>query len=253
MGKPGVEDVLLYADSLTAAYSGKVAKGRELTDRARASALRADEKETAAGYMADTALREALFGNSEEARQRATAALAAAQNREIKGACALAYVLAGDTARAQSLAEELNRTFPQDTIVQLNYLPGIRATLHVAQGDSAKAIAALEPAAPYELGTPAGQVFLALYPVYIRGLAYLAAHNGPAAATEFQKILNGAPIIVNEPIGALAHLQLGRAYAMSGDTAKAKSAYQDFLTLWKDADSDVPVLKAAKAESAKLL
>jgi len=252
MGKAGVEDVLLYAESLTAGYSGKLSSARDLVRRAHASALRADEKETAAGYLADSALREALFGNAAEARQGMTAALALAENRDIKTAAALTYALGGDVARAQSLADDLNQSLPHDTIVQFNYLPSIHGSIELARNNSAKAIAALEPAAPYELGTPAQQLFLNLYPVYVRGLAYLASHNGAAAAVEFQKILNASSLITNEPIGALAHLQLGRAYAMQGDIAKANSAYHDFFMLWKDADPDIPILKQANAEYAKL-
>jgi len=251
-GKSGVEDVLLYGESLTAAYFGEQAKAHEFSERARASALRADEKETAAAYLADSALREALFGNATDARKAAIAALAQAQNRDIKSACALAYALSGDLAHAQSLADEIDHAYPQDTLAQFNYLPEIRAAIELAHNDSTKAIAALEPAHPYELGTPTQVPFLSAYPVYVRGLSYVSAHNGAAAVAEFQKILNVPGVIVNEPIGSLAHLQLGRAYAQGSDTAKAKSAYQDFFSLWKDADPDIPVLKEAKTEYAKL-
>ena len=145
------------------------------------------------------------------------------------------------------LTEELGKRFPVDTIVKFNYLPTLHAQLALNRNDSSKAIEALQAAAPYELGTGAY-----LYPVYVRGEAYLTAHQGSEAAAEFQKILDHRGVVGNSPIGALAHLQLGRAYAMQGDTAKAKAAYQDFLTLWKDADPDIPILKQARAEYAKL-
>jgi tetratricopeptide (TPR) repeat protein len=137
--------------------------------------------------------------------------------------------------------------FPEDTAVQFCYLPTVDALLALGRGDSSKAVEALSLATPYELGVAAR-----LYPAYVRGRVYLAAYQGSRAASEFQKILDHRGVIINEPIGALAHLEIGRAYALQGDTAKAKAAYQDFLTLWKDADPDIPVLIAAKAEYAKL-
>ena len=150
--------------------------------------------------------------------------------------------------QASRPAADLAKRFPEDTIVQFNYLPTIRAATALQGGSASKAIEAVAPVAPYELGT-VGQ---ALYPVYLRGGAYLAAHQGGAAAAEFQKILDHPGVVLNEPIGALAHLGLGRAYALSGDTAKAQAAYQDFLAFWKDADPDIPILKEAKTEYAKL-
>ena len=248
-GKPGVEDVLLGNEADTAAYSGRLGEAREFSRRAVASAERAEEKEAAAGYEADAALREALFGNPAEARQRAAAALALSTGRDVQYGAALALALAGDAARAQALADDLGKRFPEDTVVQFNYLPTLRAQLALNHDDASKAIEALQVATPYELGSVS---YSALYPVYVRGEAYLAAHQGSEAAAEFQKILDHRGIVLNEPIGALAHLQIGRAYAMQGDTAKAKAAYQDFLTLWKDADPDIPILIAAKSEYAKL-
>ena len=170
----------------------------------------------------------------------------------------LALAFAGDAGRAQALADDLGKRFPEATIVQFNYLPTLHAQLALSRTDASKAIEALQAAAPYELESygkgieGAAGAAVALCPVFVRGEAYLAAHQGSEAAAEFQKILDHRGIVLNEPIGALAHLQIGRAYAMQGDTAKAKAAYQDFLTLWKDADSDVPILKEAKAEYAKL-
>jgi eukaryotic-like serine/threonine-protein kinase len=143
----------------------------------------------------------------------------------------------------------LDKKFPEDTVVRFNYLPTLHAQLALSRNDASRAIEVLQAATPYELGDVGNR---SLYPVYVRGEAYLASHQGDEAAVEFQKILDHRGIVLNSPIGALAHLQIGRAYAMQGDTAKAKAAYQDFLTLWKDADRDIPLLKQAKSEYAKL-
>jgi predicted Zn-dependent protease/predicted Ser/Thr protein kinase len=252
-GKPGVEDVLLCAEADTAAYFGRLRKARELSRQAVTSAERAEKKETAAGYEADAALREALFGNAPEARQQAVAALVLSMGREIQYGAGLALAIAGDADRSRALANDLAKRFPEDTFAQSNYLPTIRAQLALSQSDSLKAIEVLQVAASYELGTPdAGFTPPVLYPVYVRGQAYLAAHQGSEAAAEFQKILDHRGVVQNEPIGALAHLGLARAYALQGDTAKTRAAYNDFLTLWKDADPDIPILQLAKAEYAKL-
>jgi serine/threonine protein kinase/predicted Zn-dependent protease len=252
-GKPGVEDVLLSYEADTAAYSGRLVKARELSRRAAASAERAEEKETAAYYQADAAVREALFGNAAEARQRAAAALGISTSREMQYGAALALALAGDAAKSQALADDLAKRFPEDTVAQFNYLPTLRAQLALIHNDSSKAIESLQDAAPYELGTPGNSAFApALYPVYVRGETYLTGHQGSEAAAEFQKILDRRGVVWNEPIGALARLGLARAFMLQSDTVKAKAAYQDFLTLWKDADPDIPILKEAKAESAKL-
>jgi tetratricopeptide (TPR) repeat protein len=164
----------------------------------------------------------------------------------------VALTLAGDSRQALRLANDLAARFPNDTLVQFNYLPVIHAGAALQSGNSAKALEALAPAAPYELGVITGSADFTLYPIYLRGEAYLAAHQGAEAAVEFQKILDHPGIAANEPIGALAHLGLGRAYALSGNTAKATASYRDFLTLWKDADPDVPIYRQAKAEYAKL-
>jgi len=218
-----------------------------------ASAERAEEKETAAGYEAVAALREALFGNSTEARERAAAALALSTGREVQYGTALALAFAGDATRAQALADDLAKRSWEDTVVPFNYLPAIHAQLALSRHDFAKALEALYGAAPYELGIPGNGAFTpATYPVYVHGVAFLAAHRGSEAAAEFQKILGHGGIVLNEPIAALAHLGLARAYVVSGDTAKARAAYQDFLALWKDSDPDIPILKDAKAEYVKL-
>jgi predicted Zn-dependent protease len=164
----------------------------------------------------------------------------------------LAY--AGDDKQAQKLADDLGKRFPEDTLVQFNYLPTLRAKLAVNRENASGGVETLRAATPYELGMTISSTYgwNSLHPVFVRGEAYLAAHQGNEAAAEFQKILNHRGVVLNQPIGALAHLGLARAYAMQGNTAKAKAAYQDFLTLWKDADPDIPILKQAKAEYAKL-
>jgi len=186
-------------------------------------------------------------GNMSQAKQQAQAALALSTGRGVEATSAIALGLAGDAPQATRLAADLAKRFPEDTGVQFGILPMIHAAAALQSGSATKALEALASAAPYELGLSSS-----LYPVYLRGQAYLAAHQGSAAAAEFQKILDHACVVQNEPIGALAHLGLARAYTLSGDTVKAKSAYQDFLGLWKDADPDIPILNQAKAEYAKL-
>jgi hypothetical protein len=251
-GKPGFEDALFYTESDTAAYGGQFAEARELTRRASDSGQRADQKETAAGYEAEAAMRDALVGDMSQAKQQAQAALALSNGRDVEAISAIALGLAGNAPQAARLADDLAKHFPEDTIVQFNYLSTIRAAIALQAGSGAKAVQALAPAAPYELGSPAQTLNVALYAVYLRGEALVAEHQGGAAAAEFQKISDHPGVVGNEPIGALAHLGLGRAYALSGDSAKSRAAYQDFLALWKDADPDLPLLKEAKAEYAKL-
>lgn len=252
--KAGDEELLLALEADTAAYFGNLGKARERLRQAADSAGRAGEKETAAGYYAVSALREALFGNADRAGQQAILAKGRASGRDMDYGLALALAYAGDAGQAQALADDLGQRFPEDTVVQLNYLPTLRAKLELLHSNPHQALAILGAASPYELGLPSLSYYNwpNLYPVYVRGEAYLATHQGRKAAVEFQKILDHRGIVLNEPIGALAHLELGRAYAMQGDTPMARSAYQDYLTLWKDADPDVPVFKEAKAEYAKL-
>ena len=251
MGKPGVEDLILGVESETAAYGGRFVKSRELTGRASSSAQRAGEKETAASYQAEAAVSEALIGNLSLAKQQAHAAIALSTGRYVEAVSAIALGLAGD-AQSTRLAQELEKLFAEDTFVR-ELTPMIHAAASLGGGNRAKgseqAIQALAATAPYELGGFGG---FALYPAYLRGEAYLAARQSSAAAAEFQKILDHPGVVANEVIAALAHLGLARACALSGDTAKAKAAYQDFLTIWKDADPDIPILKQSKAEYAKL-
>jgi eukaryotic-like serine/threonine-protein kinase len=252
MGKTGVENQMLFLESETAAYGGEFARSRQLTQQAADSAQRASEKETAAEYLAHAAVREALAGSVDFAKQDAEAALALASGRQVDPMSALAIGLAGDPAKAGRLVSDLAKRYPEDTIEQSNYLPMIRAAIALRNHDSGHAIDSLAVSAPYELAETNTSFTFALYPVYLRGEAYLQARQGPSAASEFQEILDHAGVVGNEPIGALAHLGLGRAFALQGDTGKARSAYDDFFALWKDADPDVPILAQAKAEYAQL-
>jgi predicted Zn-dependent protease len=196
---------------------------------------------------------EAFFGNAREAKQNAEAALHLARNREVQYGAAVALALSGESTQALILIKDLERTFPEDTALRFNYLPTVSALVALNHGENSRARDLLETAIPNELGQPRMNGFFgALYPVYVRGQAYLAARRGTEAATEFQKILDHGGVVVSDPVRTLARLQLGRAYLQSGDKAKAKVAYHDFLTFWKDADPDIPILRQAKAEYAKL-
>jgi serine/threonine protein kinase/tetratricopeptide (TPR) repeat protein len=253
-GLPGVEDGLLNLEADTAAYSGRLRDARELSRRAMDSAERAGEKDPPVMYTATSGLREAWFGNTDEARRRVTLALRRSPSRDVLYFAALALAYSREDVRAQTLANDLGKRYPEDTLVQFNYLPTLRAKLALNQGNASAAIESLRAAAPYELGgstnCPFGWTFM--YPVFVRGEVHLAARQGSEAAAEFQKILDHRGIVVADPIGALAHLEIGRAYVMQGDTARARAAYQDFLTLWKNADPDIPILKEAIAEYTKL-
>jgi len=249
------EDWLLHHESFVLAHSGRLLEARKMSLQAVELAQQAGHRERAALFETGAALREAFFGNATAARQRASSALALARDREVEYGAALALALAGSPSRAQALADDLEKDFPDDTSVRFSYLPVLRAILALNRREPSKAIEVLESAAPYELGTPRSNLqgfFGALYPVYVRGQAYLSAHQGTKATGEFRKILDHRGVVASDPIGVLAHLQLARAFALSGDTAKAKSAYQDFLMLWKNADPDLPVLKQAKTEYAQI-
>jgi eukaryotic-like serine/threonine-protein kinase len=247
-GKWGVGS--LDAESKTAAYYGRLKQSREYLRQAIVSGGRAGERELPFLFEAWAAESEALAGNAAVARRQATEALANSGGRDAQAVAALGLALTGDANRPQLIADKLAKRFPQDTLVQFNYLPTIRAQLALNRKDPSKAIEALRVAAAYEMGAMDGSN--ALYAVFLRGQAYLMARQGSDAASEFQKILDHRGIVLNEFIGALARLQLARAYAISGDTVKAKVAYSDFLAVWKDADPDIPILKEAKSEYAKL-
>jgi DNA-binding winged helix-turn-helix (wHTH) protein/tetratricopeptide (TPR) repeat protein len=256
--KTGVGDWMSNAEGFASAYTGHLEVARRMSRQAAQLARKADRRETEALYEADAAVREALFGNVSPARQGAGSALELSKSRDVEYGAAFALALSGESFRSQALTEALLRSFPDDTRVQFTYTPLLRALLALNHRQPSRAVELLQTAIPYEFGIPTegGSEFLVgagnLYPAYVRGLAYLAAHQGSEAAAEFQKILDHRGIVVSDPIGVLAHLQLGRAYVLSGDKTKAKSGYQDFLTLWRNADLDIPILKQAKTEYAKL-
>lgn len=252
---PEAEDWILHHEAFASAYTGHLREARKLSLQAGELARHAGHRERAALFETAAALREAFVGNAPAARQSASLALELAKDREVEYGAALALALAGNSSEAQSLADHLEKTFPEDTSVRFSYLPVLRGVLALNRHQPAAAIDLLESAAPYELGTPRSNLqgfFGALYPVYARGEAYLAAGRGTEAVTEFQKILEHRGIVSSDIIGALAHLQIGRAYARFGNTTKAGSAYRDFLTLWKDADPDIPILRQARTEYAEL-
>ena len=253
--RSGGENWIANKEAFADTYFGHMQKARNLTSRAVAQAQHAGQQERAALWEAGAAVREALFGNPVEAKKRAIAALHLHRDRETEYGAAFALALSGDVSRAQELVDDLAKRFPQDTAVQFSYLPVLRAQLTLVQGNASQAIEDLQTAGSYELGVPRSSIhalFGALYPVYVRGEAYLAAGRGAEAAAEFEEILQHRGTVISDPVGALAHLQLARAFALSGDKRKADSAYQDFLTLWKDADPDIPIYKQAKAEYGKL-
>ena len=251
MGKPGTEDVLLASQADTEGWYGKLKDAQELTHWAMNSAEHNDARETGATYQAAAALREVESGNRERALADANAAVKLAPNRDVLGMAALARARAGDTAGAEKLVVMLDKTFPLDTLVQRYWLPTIRAAVALERNDPNRAVELLKETSTIELGQPTA-VTVFLCPAYLRGEAYLMLRDGKAAAAEFQKFIDHRGLVVNFQWGALARLGMARAYVLQGDGAKAKAAYQDFLTLWKDADPDVPILQQAKAEYAKL-
>jgi len=253
IGKPGAEDWLLSLQSDTAAWSGNLGKARQLSRDAVESGLRNDEKEPAACWQANAAIREALFGNREAARRNAAAAAALAEgSRDAEAQAALAYALAEDVAHAQSLADDLGKRLPKDTVVQSVWLPTIRAQIEIARKNPGRSVQLLQAAEPYERGMLSGSApNSCLYPVYVRAQAYLNQQQG-AAVAEFRKILDHRGLLWGCATGPLAHLGLARAYMSQRDAASATAAYKDFFSLWKDADPDMPILKQAKAEYAKL-
>jgi eukaryotic-like serine/threonine-protein kinase len=252
--RPGAEDLLLSVESDTGAFQGSLGKAREHSRRATDSALRAGQKETAALWLMNAALREVELGNVGHTRRDVRAGLMLASSRDVRVLGALALARAGDLGRAKKMEEDLVRDFPLNTVINNYWLPVIRAAVEIDQKNPVKAIELLQVTAPYELAYPNPQVGVGrfLYPVYLRGEAYLRLHQADKAVAEYQKFLGHSSIVVNCPLGSFAHVQLGRAYSALGDRAKARSAYQDFFKLWKDADPDIPILKEAKAEFAKL-
>ena len=252
-GKP---EVLGWARALEAdssAYFGKVEKGREYWRQGMAAVVHGQQDEAGAASATEAALQEALFGYASVARERAAYALRLSKGRDVQYGAALALAFAGDLTEAQKLTDDLAKRFPQSTVVWDDYLPTLHAQLALGSKDSSKAIEILRVALPYELGRPtAGIPLVSLYPAYVRGQAYLSARQPGLAAAEFQKIIDHRGLVLYEPIGVLSYVGLARACAMRGDNAKARAAYEEFLKLWKDADPDIPVLKQAKAEYARL-
>jgi eukaryotic-like serine/threonine-protein kinase len=264
-GRPDYENLGLALASDTEAYAGHLAKARELTKRAVDSAIRADNKESGAVFRANAAIEQAAYGLAPDARKSAAEALKLAPaSQGAESEAALAFAMAGDTARANSLAQDLGKRFPLDTQMQSLWLPAIQAQLALDRKNPASALTALQAtASPIELGQISFVINIScLYHVYVRGEAYLAAGQGNPAAAEFQKILDHSGIVWNCWTGASAHLGVARANALQSRTSqgadadaarvRALAAYKDFLTLWKDADPDIPILKEAKAEYAKL-
>jgi DNA-binding winged helix-turn-helix (wHTH) protein/tetratricopeptide (TPR) repeat protein len=256
--KPGADDWISNAEAFASAYSGHLETATGMSRHAADLARNAGRRDAEAFYETDASVRDALFGIVSAAKQRAEHALDLSKSRDVAYGAAFALAVTGDSSRTQELIEDLSRRLPEDTRVQFIYVPTLRALLALNHRQPLKAVELLQTATPYELGIPTegGSEYLlgadSLYPAYVRGLAYLAAHQGAEAIAEFQKILDHRGIVICDPIGALARLQLGRAYTLAGDKTKAKSAYQDFLTLWKDADPDIPILKQARAEYANL-
>lgn len=257
-GKPGVEESMTNSESFVLAYSGHLKDARKMSRRAEDFAREPDRRETQAFYETDAAVWEALFGNTSTARQRAVVALNLSKGRDVEYRAALALALSGESSRSKVLTDDLERRLPEDTKVRFAYAPTLRALLALNHGELSQALEFLQAAIPYEGGilSSGGSEYLLgagnLYSAYVRGEAYLAASQGREAATEFHKILEHRGIVISDPIGALAYLQLGRAYVLTGDRDKARTAYKDFLTIWKDSDPDIPVLKQAKAEYAKM-
>jgi tetratricopeptide (TPR) repeat protein len=249
MGRPGAEDALLSAESDTEAFYGRLDRARSFTNRAAQSAKNADAPETAAGWKANAALYEVEVGNKVQARAIASHALEMSRGRDVEAQIALALARAGQLAQAEKIAAKLDAEYPRGTMVQNYWLPTIRAAIELQKNNANKAIELLEETIPYELGNGLqGR----MYPAYLRGEAYLKLGRGHEAAGEFQKVIEHRGVVLNFVIGSLARLQLARAAAMSGDTASARKRYEDFLGLWKGADTNLPVLKAARTEYKSL-
>jgi serine/threonine protein kinase/Tfp pilus assembly protein PilF len=254
-GKVGAEDAISLREGFVFAYAGRLGEARKKARRAVDLASQAKQPGRAALFQAAAAQWEAFYGNVTAARQGAAAALELSKDRDLEFGAAFALALSGESSRSEALAADLEARFPEDSEVKVTYVPAIRALLALNRREPARAVELLKAAAPYDLGTPlsvAPGLFGPLYTVYVRGLAYLAGRHGTEAADEFQKVLDRRTVVVSDAIGALAHLQLGRALAIAGETRAARAAYQDFLELWKAADADVPLLAQARRELAAL-
>ncbi len=254
-GNVGLEDWMANQQAFALAYVGRRREAAKMSAEAVELARQAGQRERAALYLAGEAVGDGFLGAVADAKQGAAAALALSRGRDVEYGAAVALALAGDVPGAQALADDLEKRFPEGTSVRLSYLPVLRAMNALKRGDLSGALRELEAAAPYEIGSPVSSLFAifgSLYPVYVRGETYLAAHRGEEAAAEFRKILDHRGVVMNDPVGALARLGLARAYAVAGDAGRARAAYRDFLDLWRDADPDLVPLEAARAESEKL-
>ena len=245
--RTGGEGWISDKEASALAYYGRLKEARVATDRAVEYSKQAGLEERAGLWEARAAVREAMYGNATEARQRAEAALKLSRNGEVEYGAAFALARSGAMAQAEALADDIEKRFPEDASARFTYIPTLKAVFALERGDAAKAIQELQIATPYELGQRRF-VAGAMYPVYVRGEAYLAEGRGTEAAAEFRKIVEHRGVVSSDPIGALARLQLGRACRMAGDRARAQAAYNDFLALWKDADAGVPMLEEAKVE-----
>jgi eukaryotic-like serine/threonine-protein kinase len=255
-GKPGAGHMVENLEALAQARSGRLQAARRSSSRAMDIALKEGDREVSATYQAARAVWEAVSGNAAEGKENAAAALALSNGRDVEYAGALALALSGDSSQSQRLANDLETRFPEDTFAKFTYVPVLRALSALERGKATDSLERLQIALPYELalnGLNFNHFYLGgLHSAYVRGEALVAAHKYAEAATEFQKILDHRGIVGSDPISALAHLQLGRVFALSGDKIKAKASYEAFLALWKNADPDVPILKTAKAEYQKL-
>jgi tetratricopeptide (TPR) repeat protein len=254
-GKRGVKHQTAHAEALALARSGRFQSARLSSSRALDLAQQEGAREAAASYQAARAVWEAVCGNVARGKKDAMAALDLSKGRDVQYAVGLALAFAGDSSRSEALAGDLEKRFPEDTFVKFTYAPVLRALAALARGKPSDSVEQLQVALPYELaanGLNFNHFLGGLYSGYVRGEALMAMHQPAQAAAEFQKILDHRGVVGADPIGALAHLQLGRAFVSSGDKIKAKVAYQDFLTFWKDADPDIPILRQANAEYAKL-
>jgi tetratricopeptide (TPR) repeat protein len=244
--------MMLVAQANTAAYHGQLRESRKLIDNAVEMAKLNGEREVAAEYLAEAALREADVGESGYARRYAQQALTLAPGRDIRTLAALTFARVRDDRIAQGLADDLNQRFPANTILQCYWLPMVHASLELNRGNNSRAIEVLQRSSTYDLADAPPVSAPTFYPAYLRGSAYLAKGDGESAAAEYRKYLEHRAIVANLPLGALAYLGLGRAYALVGDIESSRTDYERFLSLWKDADPNLPVLKSARSEYALL-
>ena len=252
---PGSEDMISGQQASSFASHGQLEKARAISAGAITFMVQSGRREAAARAESGSALREAFLGNRDQAKRLALAALSLSKGRDAQYGAAFAFALSGDSTKAEALASDLETRFPEDTSVRFHYVPTLRALVALNRRDATKAIELLQANIPYELGSPQSSFsgfYGVLYPVYVRGMAYLMMHRGNDASTEFRKVLDHPGIVANDPIGSLAHLEIGRAYVQSGNSVGAQSAYKDFLALWNAADQDLPLLKQSQLEFARI-